>query len=216
MKDPTSQLRSARRRAKSDVANKLISMFLHELSRRVSQNWPIKIEGEEYETLVRTRFNNRCPYCSRDLANLESVIEHLDGMNRYRAGLHVPGNVLVACRKCNSEKRRDDSLRVLSLAKSGWESFLSHDGARCAASCLTCQYWKGVWEDEAERRLRLSENLERVRCFRRAFSELEQVLPSLMETLPGLLTKLYSDCQTFAETGIKSLLERFERSSNTT
>ena len=37
MKDSTSQLRSATRRAKSDVANKLVSMCLHELSRRISQ-----------------------------------------------------------------------------------------------------------------------------------------------------------------------------------
>jgi len=215
VKDPTSQLRSATRRAKSDVANKLVSMFLHELSRRVCQNWPTKVDGEEYEKLVRERFNNRCPYCSRDLANTVTVVEHLDGMNRYRAGLHVPGNVLVACRKCNSEKRRDDSLKTLSLATSGWESFLSHDGTRCAASCLTCQYWKSIWEDETERRLRLNENLQKIRSFRRSFSEFEEVLPSLMETLPALLTKLYSDCQTFAQTEIKSLLERFERISDT-
>ncbi len=215
MKDSTSQLRSATRRAKSDVANKLVSMFLHELSRRVSQNWPIKVDGVEYEELVRRGFNNRCPYCSRDLANTVSVIEHLDGMNRYRAGLHVPGNVLVACRKCNSEKRWDDSLRVLSLARSGWESFLSHDSTRCAVSCPTCLYWRGVWEDETERKLRLGENLQRVRSFRRTFLEFEQVLPSLMETLPKLLTKLYSDCQTFAETEIKSLLEKFETISDT-
>ncbi len=211
MKDPTAQLRSATRRAKSDVANKLISMFLHELSRRISENWPIKVDGQEYEQLVRKSFNNRCPYCSRNLADTASVIEHLDGMNRYRAGLHAPGNVLVACRKCNSEKRRDDSLRVLLLAKSGWESFLSHDGTRCAASCLTCQYWKSVWEDETDRRLRLSENLERVRSFRGAFSEFEKILPSLTETLPELLTKLYSDCQTFAETEIKILMKGLER-----
>jgi len=108
VKDPTSQLRSATRRAKSDVANKLISMFLHELSRKISENWPMKVDGEEYEGLVRKWFNNRCPYCSRNLADTVSVIEHLDGMNRYRAGLHAPGNVLVACRKCNIEKRRDD------------------------------------------------------------------------------------------------------------
>jgi len=56
--------------------------------------------------------------------------------------------------------------------------------------------------------------LQRIRFFRREFSEFEQILPSLMETLPALLTKLYSDCQTFAETEIKSLLERFERTSN--
>ncbi len=177
MKDPTAQLRSATRRAKSDVANKLVSMFLHELSRRVSENWPIKVDGEEYEEIVRRWFNNLCPYCSRNLADTVSVI------------------------------RRDDSLKVLSLARSGWESFLSHEGTNCAASCLTCQYWKSIWEGETERRMRLSENLQRVRSFRRAFPEFEQILPSLTETLPALLTKLYSDCQTFAETEINSLLK---------
>jgi hypothetical protein len=211
VKDPTAQLRSATRRAKSDVANKLISMFLHELSRRISENWSIKVDGEEYEELVRKWFNNLCPYCSRNLTETTSIIEHLDGMNRYRAGLHAPGNVLVACRKCNSEKRRDDSLRVLLLARSGWESFLSHDGTRCAASCPTCQYWKTVWENDKERRLRLNENLERVRSFRGAFVEFEKILPSLTATLPALLTKLYSDCQAFAETEIKSLLKSLER-----
>src|SRR5665213_1398932 len=130
MTDASFLLRSATRRAKSDVANKLISMFLHELSRRISREWPIRVDGEEYEELVRSHFANRCPYCSCDLLSTISVIEHLDGMNRYRAGLHVPGNVLVACRKCNGEKRRDDSVRTLTLAGSGWESFLSHDGSR--------------------------------------------------------------------------------------
>ncbi len=214
MKDPTSQLRSATRRAKSDVANKLVSMFLHELSRRVSESWPIKVDGQEYEELARKTFNNRCPYCSRDLANTVSAIEHLDGMNRYRAGLHVPGNVLVACRKCNNEKRRDDSLKVLSLARFGWESFLSHDGTRCTSACLTCRYWRGIWEDEAERKPRLNENLQKIRSFRHEFSEFEQVLPSLMGTLPALLAKLYTDCQTFAEAEIKSLLEKFKQSSD--
>jgi len=212
--DPISKLRTATLRAKSDVANKLVSMCLHEMSRRISQNWPLKVGSEEYERLVRERFNNRCPYCSRDLTISESVIEHLDGMNRYRAGLHVPGNVLVACRRCNSEKRRDDSLRILSLAGSGWESFLSHDGTRCVASCLTCRYWVSIWGDEAERKLRLGENLQTVRSFRDAFSEFQQVLPSLMETQPALLTKLYTDCQAFAETEIKSLLEKFDPNSD--
>lgn len=210
MKDPISKLRTATRRAKSDVANKLVSMCLHEMSRRISQNWPVKVDGEEYEKLVRERFNNRCPYCSCDLTISESVIEHLDGMNRYRAGLHVSGNVLVACRRCNGEKRRDDSLKTLSLAGSGWESFLSHDGTRCVASCLTCRYWATIWEDETERKLRLNENLQRVRSFRNSFSEFQLVLPSFMETQPTLLTKLYIDCQTFAETEINSLMARFD------
>ena len=210
MRDSTSQLRSATRRAKSDVANKLVSMFLHELSRRIGQDWPIKVDSEEYEEQVREAFSNRCPYCSRNLAETASVIEHLDGMNRYRIGLHLPGNVLVACRKCNIEKRRDDSLKVLSLADSGWESFLSHDGTRCATSCPTCLYWKSLWGEESERRLRLNENLERIQSFRRAFPEFEKVLSSFRGRLPNLLTKLYSDCQVFAETEIMNLLDKSE------
>lgn len=213
MKDPISKLRTATRRAKSDVANKLVSMCLHEMSRRISQNWKVKVDSEEYEQLVREWFGNQCPYCSRDLASAESVIEHPDGMNRYRAGLHVPGNVLVACKKCNSEKRRDDSLRILSLAGSGWECFLSHDNSRCVPSCLTCKYWATIWVDETERRLRLSENLSKIRSFRNIFLEFQEILPSLMETQPTLLTKLYVDCQVFAETEIRSLLEKFDPNS---
>jgi hypothetical protein len=213
LKDPISKLRSATRRAKSDVANKLVSMCLHELSRRISQSWTVKVDGEEYERLVRGRFSNQCPYCSCDLTETNSVIEHLDGMNRYRAGLHLPGNVLVACKRCNGEKRRDDSLRILSLAGSGWESFLSHNGTLCPATCRTCRYWESVWKDRAERDLRLCENLQRIRSFRGAFVEFDQVLPSLMETQPELLTKLYSDCQTFAETEIKSILGMIDRTS---
>jgi hypothetical protein len=186
-------------------------MFLHELSRGISQKWRVRVDGEEYANIVRQRFDNKCPYCLRDLAGIESIIEHLDGMNRYRAGLHVPGNVLVACKRCNSQKRRDDSARELVLAESGWASFLSHDGTLCAASCLTCQYWMGVWQDEAERNAQLRANLNRIRVFRGEFPEFERILPALRETLPGLLTKLYSDCQNFAESEIRSLLNDFEK-----
>jgi hypothetical protein len=95
MKDPTSKLRQATRRAKSDVANKLISMFLHELSRKVCHNWQVKVDSEAYAAMVRDTFFIFCPYCNCDLASTTSIVEHLDGMNRFRVGLHVPGNVLV-------------------------------------------------------------------------------------------------------------------------
>jgi hypothetical protein len=214
VKDSASQLRIATRRAKSDVANKLVSMFLHELSRKISQSWSIRVDSQEYEDLVRERFNNCCPYCSYDLAATASVKEHLDGMNRLRGGLHVPGNVLMACKKCNNEKRRDDSLKSLSLAPTGWESFLSHDGSRCAAACPTCRYWQSIWADREERVERLSENLRSVRAFRDEFREFQHILPTLRQTLPEVLIKLYSDCQHFAETEIKSLLEKFQQMSD--
>jgi hypothetical protein len=216
VKDPTALLRSATRRAKSDVANKLISMCLHELSRKISENWLVKVDDEEYGDLVRKWFNNECPYCLRPLDDSVSIVEHLDGMNRYRAGLHTPGNVLVACKKCNSEKRRDDALKHLLLATSGWESFLSHDGSRCPTACLTCRYWKSIWEDDAMRHLRLTENLQRIRSFRAAFADFERAFPAIKEKLPALLTKLYADCQVFAETEIKSLLEHIEESTTQT
>lgn len=210
MKDATRHLRTATRRAKSDVANKLVSMFLHELSRRASREWSVRVDDEEYERRVREEFRNRCPYCSRELLEDRAVIEHLDGMNRYRVGLHVPGNVLVACRKCNLEKRRDDSLKILSLAPSGWESFLSHDGSRCSAACLTCTYWKTLWPDDGERKRRLAENAERIRRFRAGFSELATLHASVAAALPSMLAKLYSDCQAFAQSEIESLVQRFE------
>ena len=138
------------------------------------------------------------------------MIEHLDGMNRYRVGLHIPGNVLVACKICNSEKRRDDSLKVLSLAGSGWESFLSHDGSRCAPSCRTCSYWVTIWPAEYERKSNLQTTTERIRSFRAQFPQSERMISLLSEALPTLLTKLYSDCQDFAEKEIGALLKRFE------
>ncbi len=209
MKDPTSLLLSATKRAKSDVANKLISMFLHELSRALAQDWQMRVESQGYGDLVRACFDNRCPYCLCALAETVAVIEHLDGMNRYRAGLHVPGNVLVACRRCNSEKRRDDSRLLLTLAQSGWESFLCHDESSCANKCATCSYWAAVWPSVDERRLRLANNLERIRSFRSEFKEFEQAIPLLKRSLPPLLTELYVDCQSFAESEIKLRLNDF-------
>jgi hypothetical protein len=209
--DAVAQLRTATRRAKSDVANKLVSMFLHELSRKVIGASLRRVDSEEYGALVRQHFEDQCPYCARPLADNQSVVEHLDGMNRYRIGLHIPGNVLVACRKCNGEKRRDDSLKVLVLANSGWASFLSHDGTRCAPACLTCRYWGSLWPNQSDRSLHLRENLNRILAFRSHFPELELINRSLASALPAHLPKLYSDCQTFAEREIRALLEQYSK-----
>lgn len=209
MKDPTSKLRSATRRAKSDVANKLISMFLHELSRKVCRNWHVKVGSESYVAIVRDTFLNQCPYCGCDLALTTSIVEHLDGMNRYRVGLHVPGNVLIACRRCNSEKRRDDSRLTLTLAETGWESFLSHDASRCPSACATCGYWTELFEEPTRRSAHLAARLVALREFRSQFQEFQELRLSLSVSLPSLLTKLYADCQVFAKTEIRTMLDQF-------
>ncbi len=101
-------------------------------------------------------------------------------------------------------------MKALVLAETGWASFLSHDGTRCARSCGTCRYWCSIWADDAVRKERLRENLERIVSFRSAFAQTDPLLPALKEALPELLSKLYSDCQAFAESEINLLLERFE------
>jgi hypothetical protein len=208
LKDPASKLLKGNANAKSDVANKLISMFLHELSRSISRTCIVKVKSREYVEMVREGFNNRCPYCSRTLTWDSSIVEHLDGMNRRRAGLHVPGNVLVACKECNNRKRTDDSRpKSLLLAPSGWASFLSHDGTRCSPRCKTCEHWEQIWPDLTIRKARLNENLARIQLFRDRFTEFSYDLASVMETLPSRLIDLYSDCQIFAKSEIGSLLK---------
>ena len=207
--DPHWQLKTATRRAKSDVANKLVSMFLHLLSRKLCETWQLKIEDETYLAQVKNSFSNRCPYCRTILTKVNVIVEHPDGMNRLRAGLHVPGNVLLACKPCNSEKRRDDSLRELTLAQTGWESFLAHDGTLCDPSCRTCAYWKRLLPDPKQRQVELRRNAQRIACFRAMYAEFERVLPYLKEHLPHYLAILYKDCQTFAEDRIESLMREF-------
>ena len=149
---PTSAyLQRATSRAKSDVANKLVSMFLHELSRKISNALQLSVTDAAYGQAVTAAFGSACCYCGRELEMVRAAVEHLDGMNRFRLGLHIPGNVIVACKSCNCEKRRDDQLVELVLAESGWESFLSHQSVRCTSNCKNCSYWHRVWPDAVQR-----------------------------------------------------------------
>ncbi|MDA0767020.1 MAG: HNH endonuclease signature motif containing protein [Verrucomicrobia bacterium] len=150
--DVAMALKKSTGRAKSDVANKLVSMFLHEVSRKVCVAGGMAVSDPLYGESVIRSFGQNCAYCGSSLENDRSAIEHLDGMNRIRVGLHVPGNVAMACKPCNNEKRRDDQIPQLILANSGWESFLCHDGSRCLEDCKTCAYWAYKWPSEGTRR----------------------------------------------------------------
>ena len=202
LRDPCSQLRSATRRAKSDVANKLVSMFLHELSRRVSQAWPIRVDGEEYEKLVRERFGSRCPYCVCDLASTVSVIEHLDGMNRYRGVstsremCWLPVDGVMA--------RSEGTIRAGSYRVGCWDGrpfYPTMERVAAPASHAATGRMSG--------RMRRSERLASRRTWKgsflpRSLPELERASQNLARALPQLLAKLYADCQVFAETEINS------------
>jgi hypothetical protein len=201
-------LRKATSRAKSDVANKLVSMFLHEVSRKISSSLEFGVADPRYADSVVAKFGVNCCYCEKPLENDRAAVEHPDGMNRFRAGLHIPGNVILACKKCNNEKRRDDQLRELKLAKSGWESFLSHDSTNCGPSCKTCIYWKIIWPDDKQRIKNLKEARNRISEFRSQYSNSIRLNSKAQAALHKELEKIYRECQSFATTRIKGAVEQ--------
>ena len=203
--DSSQALRKATGRAKSDVANKLVSMFLHEVSRRVCEAGSGSVSSSAYHASVLEAFGHRCLYCNRNLEHDRAAVEHLDGMNRFRVGLHVPGNVAVACRRCNSEKRRDDQKVALILATTGWESFLAHDGTRCAAVCKTCSYWSSVWTEANQRIEMLQKAKARIHLFKQPFAKYTQWSSATRPAIQSRVEGLYRSCQAFATTEIEKL-----------
>jgi hypothetical protein len=205
--DTSAHLRRATGRAKSDVANKLVSMFLHGISRRLTDSLGLAVTDSAYTAAVAETFGHNCAYCNRSLEHDRLAVEHLDGMNRLRVGLHIPGNVVLACRRCNSEKRRDDSLRQLVLAETGWESFLSHTDSKCGLGCKTCDYWRLLWPADNERQERLLDVHIKISGFRARYPKSMEFSEVARRQLRPLLDKLYRDCQRFATETIEGAVD---------
>jgi len=182
-------------------------MFLHDLSRKITASLQLSITDAKYAEAVAAAFGADCCYCSRPLELDRAAVEHLDGMNRFRLGLHIPGNVIVACKRCNGEKRRDDQLTKLTLAESGWESFLSHDSRRCPTACPNCAYWRKLWPDAGQ----CVANMERARtkiiAFRARYPEFLRWSQRAQTYLRPIVDSLYHDCQEFAAAEIKKTVE---------
>lgn len=107
--DVATALRKSRGWAKSDLANKLVSMFLHDVSRKACAAGGMTVSDTRYTAPVVAAFGNGCLYCGKELTDsVVPVVEHLNGMNWVSVGLHVPGNVAMACKACNNQKRDDD------------------------------------------------------------------------------------------------------------
>lgn len=200
--DTTAYLRKATSRAKSDVANKLISMLLHEISRRVISCVGMSATDLAYAQRVVSAFGEKCAYCQRILEADRAAIEHLEGMNRFRIGLHVPGNVVVACKKCNNSKRLDDQRPVLLLAETGWESFLSHNGQRCAVGCKICLYWQSVWP-ESVMRTKMLATKHKIAEFRLEYAASSDWSARARVCLKEKINALYRECQESANSQIQ-------------
>jgi hypothetical protein len=136
-----------------------------------------------------------------------AAVEHLQGMNRFRLGLHIPGNVIVACKRCNGEKRRDDQMPKLKLAETGWESFLNHDSTRCDLGCKTCSRWAALWPDLHERIENLGKTREKIKTFRARYPEALEWSSRIQDSLPHTVEALYRDCQRFAEEQIDKIVD---------
>lgn len=196
--DTSAYLSRATERAKSDVANKLVSMLLHDVSKKLCAILKTSVNDKEYTEAVASVFGASCCYCGRELENDRAAVEHLDGMNRFRIGLHIPGNVIVACARCNREKRRDDQLVKLVLAESGWECFLAHDSTRCEPKCKSCAYWRTIWPDAAERSRNLSTARQRITKFRSNYQTAISLSERTRKALRGEIESIYRRCQEFA------------------
>ncbi len=203
----SAHLRRATSRAKSDVANKLVSMFLHDLSRKVCISLELSVADLRYALAAEATFGSNCCYCQTPLEKDRTSVEHLEGMNRFRLGLHVPGNVILACKRCNGEKRRDDQLVLLTLAEHGWESFLSHDSTRCEAGCNTCRYWKSVWADSTERFERMKGARVKIAAFRSQYPASLQWSRCAQTLLRQRVDLLYRGCQEFATSQIRKTVD---------
>ena len=207
-------LAKATGRAKSDVANKLISMLLHETSRRICSYYGLSVGDPRYGESVFAAFGNTCCYCDQILENDRTVVEHPEGMNRFRAGLHIPGNALIACKKCNNEKRHDDQMVTLTLASTGWESFLSHDSRKCPPNCKSCLYWANKYPDFSVRSQYLKQAARRIRDFQLGYGDFFNSSQQLKPVLLARLNLLYRECQSFASTKIvastESIFDKFD------
>ena len=203
--DSAKALQKATGRAKSDVANKLVSMFLHEVSRRACVAGGMNVTDLKYRESVIQAFGHRCLYCGCNLELDRAAVEHFDGMNRFRAGLHIPGNVAMSCRKCNNEKRRDDQNPDLFLASSGWESFLSHDGTRCATGCKTCAYWNLIQPNPTLRFQLLMQSKVNLQQFREPYARFIAWSSNAQPLIQKNVEVLYRACQKFATNEIEKL-----------
>jgi hypothetical protein len=200
-------LRAATSRAKSDVANKLVSMFLHDLSRKICFSLGRSVIDAQYAQAVEAMFGSDCCYCCQPLEKDRTSVEHLEGMNRFRLGLHIPGNVILACRRCNGEKRRDDQLDPLTLGESGWESFLSHDSTHCGTPCNSCRYWSTVWPDPLERAKGMTNARQKITVFRSQYPSSLQWSRGARTFLRPTVDSLYRGCQEFATSQIKKTVD---------
>jgi hypothetical protein len=65
---------------------------------------PGDLRGKKIRAALKDEFQNSCAYCEEKLGESFDV-DHLVPMNRTALGLHMYGNLVPACKPCNSAKK---------------------------------------------------------------------------------------------------------------
>jgi len=65
---------------------------------------PGNLRGKKIRAALLEEFENRCAYCEKKLKD-DFHVDHMVPMNRDSLGLHMYGNLVPACKKCNADKK---------------------------------------------------------------------------------------------------------------
>ena len=93
----------------SDSANTSVRAFLTKVGEyylgrtfNTGSGW-----GKQKWLEIKEVFGNSCAYCG--INNVPLQIEHLEMFNKSQCGLHHPGNIMPACKNCNSSRDRNST-----------------------------------------------------------------------------------------------------------
>jgi hypothetical protein len=96
-------------RAKSDIANMAIRIFLQDMGRAYDAERQLPpYSGRKHFPTVRQFFEDRCCYCGVSFDTTAAHQDHLIPVNKTDLGLHAWGNVVPACQDCNAKKHGAD------------------------------------------------------------------------------------------------------------
>ncbi len=97
-------------KARADIANTAVRIFLHDMGVAYDQkNGREPWTKAKHLPIVKEFFGNKCCYCGVDFSAAEPAFEdHLIPTNKTDLGLHAWGNIVPACRECNAKKQGSD------------------------------------------------------------------------------------------------------------
>jgi hypothetical protein len=64
---------------------------------------PGQLRGKKLRTALIEEFKGKCAYCGIEIKDKEDI-DHMVPVNKSSVGLHMYGNLVLACRPCNSAK----------------------------------------------------------------------------------------------------------------